>query len=660
MDKFDDIVQVHCEPSCPPLISHDCHVKGRLRDGLKFWSEIGTHDMIKSVLANGYFIPFVQIPPPMFFSNNTSALRHHEFVTESVVELLSSGRIQETPLPSYIVSPLSVSRQSETKKRLILDLSVLNKFVRTQHFKLDEWKTGLQYISPNALLFAFDLKSGYHHIEIAPQHQKYLGFSWVIDNAQRFFEFTVLPFGLSSAPYIFTKVLKPLVSHWRSCGIHVAVYLDDGFVVVPREQSSEYEHFDRARRVSDHVRSDLLRAGFIYNIEKSSWSPQPSLVWLGMAWDASNGTLKITNKRITKLIRYINQLLQLPSCYIRDLQSFVGQIISLSPVVGNLARFMTRSCQITIASAQNENLHISLEDKCIEELTFWRDNVMHLNSRYIFASPKVHTIMCSDASAVASGAIISVGNHIAHKNWSPSEKTQSSTWRELETMRFAINSFIPLLQNSRVKLFTDSQSAAHIIEVGSMKHELHSIAIKIFHLCLTHRISLEVQWIPRSLNDQADYISKWVDTEDWSITDTFFNAINDITDPLTVDCFACYYNTKLPRFFSRYWNPGAEAIDAFAQDWSGENALLVPPVTLIQAALNHLYFCHGRGVLVFPWWPSSSFWPVLWSKYRPYIKQLFTMSGNMALKHGRNTNSLLGSPHFDGIVAAVILNVKIT
>ena len=127
-----------------------------------------------------------------------------------------------------------------------------------------------------------------------------------------------------------------------------------------------------------------------------------------------------------------------------------------------------------------------------------------------------------------------------------------------------------------------------------------------------------------------------------------------------IDCFACFYNAKLPRFFSRFWNPGAEAIDAFAQDWSGENVLLVPPVTLIQAALNHLYLCQGRGVLVFPWWPSSPFWPLLWTRFRAYIKRIVTIPGNIALRHGRNTNSLLGSPDFHGNVAAVSLNVNMT
>ena len=241
-----------------------------------------------------------------------------------------------------------------------------------------------------------------------------------------------------------------------------------------------------------------------------------------MTWDSTHSTLKITNKRIDKLKYCIYHLLHLPFCTVRDLHSVVGQIISLSPAVGNVARVMTRYCQIVIATAQNESKNITLDNRCRDEIKFWHNySAAHLNTRYVFSSPKVHTIICTDASSVASGAIVSLDNNIAHKNWSPSEKTQSSTWRELETIWFALNSFNCLLQNSRVKLFTDSQTAAKIMEVGSMKTDLQSIVIQIFDLSLKHRIFLEVQWITRSLNEQADCISKWVDTDDWSLSDTF-------------------------------------------------------------------------------------------------------------------------------------------
>jgi len=78
-------------------------------------------------------------------------------------------------------------------------------------------------------MFTFDLKSGYHHVEIFPEHRKYLSFAWTFSSGHtRFFQFSVVPFGLSSAPYLFTKLLKPLVKKWRSEAKSIVVYLDDG------------------------------------------------------------------------------------------------------------------------------------------------------------------------------------------------------------------------------------------------------------------------------------------------------------------------------------------------------------------------------------------------------------------------------------------------
>lgn len=46
---------------------------------------------------------------------------------------------------------------------------------------------------------------------------------------------------------------------------------------------------------------------------------------------------------------------------------------------------------------------------------------------------------------------------------------------------------------------------------------------------------------------------------------------------LTINRFACDYNTRLPRFNSRFLQPKSEAVDAFFQNWSSENNWLVPP-----------------------------------------------------------------------------------
>ena len=193
-----------------------------------------------------------------------------------------------------------------------------------------------------------------------------------------------------------------------------------------------------------------------------------------------------------------------------------------------------------------------------------------------------------------------------------------------------------------------------------MKIELQKTALDIiFTTCTRNNIRLEVQWIPRNDNEQADFISRLIDTDDWMISEELFHTFNDLWGPYNIDCFACYYNTKLPRFFSRFWNPDTSGMDAFSQNWSGENCLLVPPVTLIPSVLKHIYWCKGKGTLIFPWWPSSVFWPLLWSCYKPWVAGCVSFEGSSTLEQGRNTNSLLGSREFNGLVCAVYMDFTI-
>ena len=123
------------------------------------------------------------------------------------IALVESVRVVETDVPPRVVNPLSVSVQANVKKRLILDLRYVNKFLRKMHVKYEDWKTAVPYFSRGAHMFSFDLKSGYHHVEILEGHQTYLGFSWKHSNSNqvKFYVFTVLPFGLSSASHVCTK-----------------------------------------------------------------------------------------------------------------------------------------------------------------------------------------------------------------------------------------------------------------------------------------------------------------------------------------------------------------------------------------------------------------------------------------------------------------------
>ena len=189
-----------------------------------------------------------------------------------------------------------------------------------------------------------------------------MGFTWTFKNGvQRFFQFNVLPFGLSKAPYIFTKLLRPLVKLWRSMGFHSLVYLDDGLGLEETYEKTEY--------AAHHTRGDLFAAGFVVAEEKSVWDPTQIIDWLGIKWNTKCGTILITDKLVTKAM--------------------------------SLTRIMTRHCQITVAVGEDWDTKHPLDNCCLFEIKFWVDNLHHVNSRYCFNSISHNKLVYSDASNYA-------------------------------------------------------------------------------------------------------------------------------------------------------------------------------------------------------------------------------------------------------------------
>ena len=328
----------------------------------------------------------------------------------------------------------------------------------------------------------------------------------------------------------------------------------------------------------------------------------------------------------------------------------------MNPVLGHLSFIMTRHCQITIAIAEDWDTRHELESYCLQELKFWRENLPHLNSKHCFRPLLHNKIVFSDASQYACGSLIQANKElVCHKIFTEEERGYSSTRRELITIEYSLKAFGSVLENSRIKWFTDNQSTTRIVDVGSMKFELHLLAYDIFSYCLKHNIDLSVQWIPRELNSQADFISKIRHCDDWQISAEFFLELERLWGPHTLDCFASFYNTKIKRFFSRFWNPGSEGVDAFFHSWEGEKCLLVPPVNLITRVLHYMSTQNTSGTLIVPAWPSAVFWPLLWQRYSVFIEDYRYYKGSECCLHGRNTKSIIGSSEWNGSIIAIRL-----
>ncbi len=130
----------------------------------------------------------------MFFQNNRSSLTHKSFVEKEIAHLVALGSVKHVSLPPHVVSPLSVATNT-SKPRLILDLSVFNDYLTSTSVKYETLDTLVYLLPHGGFLGKFDMKSGYHHVDIQAHHQTYLGFSWDFGAGPQFLSSPSSPLG---------------------------------------------------------------------------------------------------------------------------------------------------------------------------------------------------------------------------------------------------------------------------------------------------------------------------------------------------------------------------------------------------------------------------------------------------------------------------------
>ena len=195
-----------------------------------------------------------------------------------IKSLLNSGCVSTLGHKPTVVNPLSVAKNRAGKKRMVFDCREINGGIAKYSIRFEDGYLFDKCFYQNCFLGNFDLRGAYHHIDIFESHKEYLGFKW----RGQYYCFNVLPFGLSSAGYIFT-----LVAHWRSQGFQVLLYLVDGIFL-----ADTHKNFTE---LALKIKSDLFACGFLIAEEKCQWQPTQVLYWLGFIWDSKDFAVQVSD-----------------------------------------------------------------------------------------------------------------------------------------------------------------------------------------------------------------------------------------------------------------------------------------------------------------------------------------------------------------------------
>ena len=283
------------------------------------------------------------------------------------------------------VNPLTVAIGK--KLRLVIDLRHVNSCLVKPKFHYEELKSLSKVFQHDFWFATWDLQSGYHHVDIYEPHQTYLGFSWPYHGEQCFLAFTVLHFGLSTACFCFTKLLRPLLHRWRLLNFSCFWYLDDGI--------SGHPDIVSASAASLIHQKDLDKSGLKVNLDKSNWHPRRIGEWLGLIINTIQMVFQVPRAKIDKLKRLLCSVIIMQRCTFRDLAKFAGFINSLYLAVGPIARLFTRQMYYAINSRPSWDSIFTIPGALLEEMQFWLQNIDAFNGfpirRHIATSISVYT-----------------------------------------------------------------------------------------------------------------------------------------------------------------------------------------------------------------------------------------------------------------------------
>jgi len=525
------------------------------------------------------------------------------WVEEEIQENLLRGSWQQLQhKPAYCAAAFIV-RNSMNKRRVVIDLRYINAHLPDRPVRYENLRSFRNSIQKGMYMISLDLKSGYHHVGLHPSARQYLGFQL----GERYFQCAALPFGLSQAPAVFTKVMRAVVQLWRQRGWRVLPYLDDFLFAFASEEE--------ATAAAVRIDQDLQELGLRRNQDKGCWEPTTTLTHLGLVVDSERMLFRPTAATEARLRSFAKDLTVLASRRQRMvpasmLAKFCGLAVSQLLAVPE-ARMMLRRLHDALATARSMRHQVRVPSAALSELAWWQTAPWGAGAEIDLPHPTVR--VATDASDVGWGALVYGSNLQARGTFTVKEFAQPIMVRELLAVQLALESFGKDLRGRHIELLIDNQPAAFsLMSLSSRNAAARAVIARIWELLKSLRARGWVTWIPSEVNDKADALSRQYDRNDWQLKPSIFQQLCERWGRPTVDAFASRVNTQLPRFFARLPEPGATAVDGLAQQWEDEFVYANPPWPLIAAVVSKLErSASARATLVLPYWPAAEWYPRL-------------------------------------------------
>ena len=475
---------------------------GRLKQFSSQWQHVTSDPFVLDSVQH-YKIEFVaEFPQQEVVPREISFSTQEQYIIEKEIEkLLHKGVIEETThcVGEYI-STIFIRPKKDGTYRLILNLKSLNDHVEYHHFKMDTLQSAIRLMKQNCYMASVDLRDAYYSLPIDKEYQKFLRFVW----KGKLFQFTCLPNGLSCAPRLFTKILKPVYATLRKKGHLNVGYIDDSYL-----------QGDTAHQCQTNVSDTcclFTRLGFIIHPVKSVLKPVQCLVFLGFVLNSINMTVCLPTEKVLRIKERCSKLLSNASISIQELAEVIGLLVSSFPgVIHGPLFYRNLETDKTMALRQNKGNFqalVSLSQESLAELQWWCYNIDKAAYPICTPNSKIDVTLYTDASNNRWGAVM--GTEKTGSRWTEAKSNNHINCLELMAVLFGLKAFCSTMKSIHIRIYSDNTTTVSYINSmgGTHSMECNSVAKAIWLFCIERNIWISAAHITGKKNIDADRESR--------------------------------------------------------------------------------------------------------------------------------------------------------
>lgn len=380
---------------------------------------------------------------PVFHKAYPLPFALREVVKQELLRLESEGKIKRVAHSEW-ASPIWPVKKKDGGYRLCADVSrTVNPNLKIDVYPLPTIEEIVQEMAGKKYFVVLDLSEAYLQLKVSPESQRLL----TINTCLGLFQFSVLIFGIASAPSIFQSIIDQILFGLSS----VRSYIDDIIVAA--------NSFEACLSLTNEVLNRLNRHNIRIKVAKCSWF-KPSVEYLGHLLDQDG--YHPTESKVKAILDA-----KTPT-NISELRAYVGMLNFYSKFMPHMSRDLKPLYRLT-----EKQTPFVWTTECQSAFDLSKKKLLCHNILVPY-DPTKHLIVSSDASPYGIGCVLSqvmAGNssNKSNKNYivekpvmfascslNSSQQKYSQLEREGLGVIFALQKFYKYIWGRKFKLVIDN------------------------------------------------------------------------------------------------------------------------------------------------------------------------------------------------------------